>query len=376
MGTALQILIALLVVIILLFVALFAYNRDAIAQAKAAMTTKKPKQIVPLVGGYFDANSISNELIRDIPFSVNQLGGAEFTYSFWVWKDDEEQVYTGAPASVSTYDGGIKTAEDSLNNTFGKVNENRTADSGIHKRDIVLFLKGDNKVYEYGSLCYTSAMKNQKMSKKDVMIKAPLIKFDRGTDRLTVEMNTYTNPDVVQSNTPESICVDNSDGQWATKNRYKFTVENLNDVNYNKKWFHVCVVVRDSNATGLNPIRNKINVKIFINGELKLDSYADGSFSESVESMSILRQNRFPLQILPTVSDASSSSASTWKPMSKNKLLLGGANYYNYAIPNEDVAILFRTKFNAIAARGSEEPVSLDYSSIIMNSSTGVSNST
>ena len=329
MNTLLQIIIGVTVCILVLIFTIYIYNREMIRKIRQEQAAKKPRSYYDYSPGIIDAAD-ANVIVKgdDMAFSINQQGGAEMTYNFWLYKEDESSVYGGSNTLIS----------DQLDargmRSVGGVNDNKTADAGLHMNDILLLLKGEKDVKLYQNMCGSM--------KKDIMVKCPLIKFDRGTDRITVQFNTYDGTDAVEENTPDRVCTDNGTGSWAKKTKFQFSVDGLNDANYNKKWFMVTVVLRDTTTEGIYPLRNKVNCRIYLNGLKMVDKYADGKLSAPLSSYSILRQNRSPLYVFPKMA---MDGRKPYEVSTKEKLKLAGGRYFNYSLDDNDVVALFKSKF-------------------------------
>ena len=343
MTIAIQVLLGILLVVLLLVIALYIYSLEALKSLRKVVKKKATKEGVVLIpsGGTMDVSTLNGNQVV-VPFAVNQLGGAEMTFNFWLFKKAEGDVYNtttlwsdriGAPNAFRTLTTGLV------------VNESKTCDSGLHPNDIVLFLKGDPNVMVYPNMCSTDD--NTAQYKADVLVKCPLIKFDRTTDRLTVEFNTYDGPDAVQEQSDISFCTLNSTSMWSTKTRYKFSVENLNKPEYQDRWFMVTVILSDTDPLGNQPLKNKVKCKIYINGDKKFESFADGKLDKPINALSLLRQNQYPVFIAPRLTFKNgSNSPPTTNLLKANGIYLGSSLYYNYAITEAEIGKLYQDKFD------------------------------
>ena len=174
LGTLLQVILAIALVMILFVIGFSIYNMEALRAIQDAGKTRKKVAVFDGVKDFgFAYNEVYNTSDRKSPAyipitpSVNQLSGIEYTYNFWLYMDTEAMGLTAKPATTSN---AVET-DDSL-----------STDSTI------LFLRGDKTLYDYKNICGKS--------KRNVMIKGPLVKFERNMDVLTVEFNTNETPDV------------------------------------------------------------------------------------------------------------------------------------------------------------------------------------
>lgn len=98
LNITLQIVVALVIILILYIITLYALNIDAIVATSASKTEVRPNEITTIVDGFagpaFLANSEFNTVnhlvdkFKKIPRSVNQTGGVSLTYQFWIKVED------------------------------------------------------------------------------------------------------------------------------------------------------------------------------------------------------------------------------------------------------------------------------------------------
>lgn len=311
-----QILIAILFVIILFSIAFFVYNKEM----WNALTTKgQQKVIVPIFSGIHDAypnygityntkdKTVSN--YRNIQPSYNQHSGAEFTYNFWLYID---------------HDGvGVADEDDATYST----------DSGIDANDMILVLKGDAAIQNYRNVCGRQ--------KSDILVKCPLIKLSNKADALVVEFNTLSGPEAVREQS-RNTCSDQST-DWNYMNAHKLAIHGLrkgpNSVNYNKKWFMVTVVIQDTNPSDPLPMRNKCRCRIFINGTLEMDRYADGSLGSNARDPAVLRQNKSDLHVLLQHDPGS------FIYYSERTMMMADLMYMNFAADPAQIKEMYKSGF-------------------------------
>lgn len=211
-----------------------------------------------------------NELMPNhvaIARSFNRLGGAELSYAFWVYKRNN-----------------IETLETL---------ETEAPDPGLDVQDVILLLKGDLKT------ALTAGHGTDASTKYDVLVKAPLVKFDRSTDRLTVEFNT-SDPSRVNG-VLEGAGVGGAAALPArAAHATQVSVYGLNDPKFNARWFHVAVVLKDNDPESRRD-RN-IQARIFVNGEAVFDRNVVGTIDAATGGGATLRQNDGFLYLLPKAS--------------------------------------------------------------------------
>jgi len=333
--TVVQIIIALVIVIVLFVVAFYVYNREYVKALQNATQTRKSVEIFKGIKDLatnnnekYETQDNTNPSFRDIRMSVNQKGGAEFSYNFWMYKDQ------------------TKITETIPEDTLSKI-----TDAGLRTDDIILLLKGQRTAYTYNNLC--------NKEKTDLLIKCPVIKLQQRAKILTVEVNTVAAPDGVHESS-RNTCRDLSQ-DWKTRNSHLVALDGLNGVNFDKKWFMVTVIVQDVTPYDPLPFRNRVRIAIYINGVLELDRYIEGRLGSMGDDATVIRQNNAPLYVAPKISfdRFDKMNATTGSPdylpnkkagipdnFPEKTLYMADVTYYNYVLPEEEIKALFANKFS------------------------------
>lgn len=356
MNAILQITLAIVVVAALFVVAFMVYSAELIRDIKVQHS---PKQRVDIFKGVMNMKDINNkeystsdkddDNYKDLQLSINRLGGAEFAYTFWLYK----------PAGSTAASAGMSNPTDYLEAT-----------------DVILLLRGAKRKTRFNDICNSSTNDN-------VLLKCPLIKLQRNTtipngdmDVLTVELNTQSSPDGVREMSPVR-CNSNTLGSWSNMNGHKLSITGLNDLNYINKWFMITVVIRDTNPTDVLPVRNKIQVQIYINGKLELERYVDNKVGDTTHQASILRQNFGPLYVAPFAINSSSTVAAINSDSSK-KFLMADLSYYNYGPGADEIAALYaagptkRLMSDATSTAASQTTIESTFDNRSITSNTGL----
>ena len=315
---------ALVVLAVLAFLGYYMFSKDA---RSSLLAGNGARVATPVVVGIIDMTSppvfdTQNSLLPNyLPLkrSFNRLGGAELSYAFWVYKQNN-----------------IATTESSTTSML---------DDGLSASDIVLLVKGDLRTAK------TVGQSGRAMS--DVVVKAPLIKFDTSTDRLTVEFNT-SDPLHVNGVVEGTVAPSPAYAPRPTVASFasKVSIFGLNDPKFNARWFHVAVVLKDNDPSGR--MDRNIHARIFVNGESVFDKNVVGDLAGSGAT---LRQNNGFLHLLPKVSftDAAGAAVNTVDASSKVdgsptgalaatgtgthalNVKLADVFHYNYALDDADV---------------------------------------
>ncbi len=301
---------AAITVVILLFVIGFAmYNRDMVKNYAEA---RKTKRVTPIFSGIMDFKGMHHRFETLDPLdptyvnlnpSINQRAGAEFTYNFWLYQ---------ASAAFTQTTASRKNQAD--------------VDAGLMSDELVLLLKGDEKTVNYPNVCGKE--------KSDIYVKCPLIKLAQNGDVLVVELNTVQGVDGVRENA-RNVCNDITTN-WSYANGHRLAIRNMRTDNLLDKWYMVTVVVQDTSPDDPLPVRNKVRVRVYINGFLELDRFVDGKIDDP---NSVVRQNTGNLFIHATADSKA-------KRIDKARhIMMADLTYYNYAVEQSDINALVKKSF-------------------------------
>ncbi|QIG60172.1 hypothetical protein [Dishui Lake large algae virus 1] len=317
--SSLQVLTAVAAVIILFIIGYSIFNREYI---KAVREWNKLQNRVDIFKGIKDMAIAGGEIYSttndktpmymNLKSSVNQASGIEFTYNFWLYKDS----------------GFVFPAEAIQ------------TDRGLSTNDVVLLLRGLDKPSTYKNICGNV--------KTDLLLKCPLIKLENNGDALTVEFNTEKSPDVVHEGAKNTCMLGST--EWEVANSYKVAVKGLtSNSNFDKKWFMVTVVIQDTYPVDPEPIRNKVRVRIYINGVLELDQYVDSKLGQTTSDASILKPNNGNLYVMPKIS---LPSGTTVMPTNDQlyKIMMADLSYFNYVIDEDMIQKIYKNSFNMYSA--------------------------
>lgn len=321
-----QIVFGICLVILLFIIGFATYNYEfirAIQESSNSVTQKA----VPIFQGIKDIQNTEPETytvvdrkdpsFRDIQPSVNQRGGIEFSYSFWLYNKSPQ-----VPTS----------------------NSEVLPDQGVDNT-IVLFLKGSNRSFSYKNIC--------NVSKTDYKIKCPLVKLENGRTQLTVEFNTLvdsatTYPEAIKQGY-RNVC-NESTNEWKKANAHKLTIGNLDREEFKEKWVLVTIVIKDTVPSGLLPNRNKAHCSIYLNNFKELDTYVDGIiYDDSVtKKMTTVRENRGNLFLFPNKDQANVTAT--------KDLMIANLTYHSYAIDQSTIEGIYAAsvpKYTAAAVAAS-----------------------
>jgi hypothetical protein len=264
-NTIIQIFLAIFVILILGFIAYSVYDRDYVNSIRIYNTNKKETKI--FTGVYplcATTNHIRLETMnRDDPYfvdinpSVNQNGGAEYSYNFWLYFNITEK--------------------DRIVNSY---NDNTSIDNDKLKSDayIVLFYKGVKQLIPYKQFDYSCDTKSGdgQNGLKYLLVKNPLVKITNDAKTLVVEYNNISSPDTYNSSAVKLNCsslttTNDNTTKLNDLNKNKLGIKNIDTNKYNKTYNMITIVMQESPSNEEALFTNRTNCKIYFNGTIISD---------------------------------------------------------------------------------------------------------
>lgn len=334
-----QILLALFLVLLLLFVAYLIFNYESIVNYRNAMYLKKEiiifNGIMDFANTQWSFNTYNKTLssFKDLTPSINQNGGAEYSYNFWLCM-------------------------------------NKSALNNISSSDVVLLLRGSKMKVPY--LNNTNCETFNKGS--SIIVKNPLIRMKSDGSAIIVEYNSISNPDSYRENGTNVINC--STGSWYDKNKGLLGIYNMNNYVYDKKWFMFTVVLKEIMPENDVLYKNKTNCKIYINGINILDRTVESPYNGAFGSAA-MKHNRAPLHVNPGdifANDNNGGNPFITQGGTTTPLQMANLSYYNYSLTDIEILNLFQKKFTkspAMAAMDDETSFIEDKYSIAVLSEQG-----
>jgi hypothetical protein len=350
LGTIIQVIMAVALAIILFVIAFSIYNVETVKAIRETGKTKKRtdiftgiKDLATIRDEAYDTINPLNPSFRNLEGSVNQASGAEYSYNFWMYIASE----------AYNEDTGIFKSPTSTGAFYTDSGLTKINSEGIHKEGLdenqkpyTLLLRGSKKPYAYRNLCNSA---NSPDMKVDVLVKNPMIKIENGGDVLSVEINTVGAPDGVKEKSRDTCDEQNTD--WEYMNSFRVALKGLRTQDYyHDKWFMVTVVVQDTFPNDPYPIRNKVRVRIYINGVMELDRYLDGRLGDMSSNSSIVKNNSGHLYIAPVIEMQNGTSTvqltrNLVSTTNAGKFRMADLSYFNYSLPVSEISSMFNSGF-------------------------------
>lgn len=350
LNTIIQIILALFLILIMAFIAYSIYDNEYIKSINIFNTNKKETKI--FTGVYsFDKSGIRVETVNklnpyyfDLNPSINQNGGAEYSYNFWLY---------------------FNINDKNANNIFttGGAEGTRTADANY----IVLFYRGIRQLIPYKQFNYSCDTLGRDLNpKKYILVKNPLVKLNNNGKELVIEYNNLNTPDTFNSTATPMNCTAVS---AYDNNKNKLGIKNIDTKMYNKVYNMVTIVMQESPSNEDVLFQNRTNCKVYFNGTLIADrsTYNNDIINDtnSVRVSTTMKKNIGNLYINPKShfknSNRSDYLGATDKDSNSNNdiveltesdgitkdipLKIADLSYFNYALSMDEILVLYNKGF-------------------------------
>ena len=269
-----QVIIALIILLLMGYVAYNIYLIELQHMFKGNNDIRKETEVF---SGIIDFNDIkelkyntknrAHEKYRDISPSINQQGGAEYTYNFWLYVD--------------------QSRIQQLKNDYNK--------------DILLILKGEKQFYYNNNFNYNCMFKSGESGNNRhpiLLTKNPLIRLSSDGKNLAVDYNNILSPESYQNNSKYNRCdsVDNNKPWW-DRNKNMIGVY---DIEFSSKWFMVTIVMKEVADNNNILTKNRAICRIYINGLLIFENKLETIYGSKQDIYSAtFKNNNSPLYINP-----------------------------------------------------------------------------
>jgi hypothetical protein len=334
-----QIILGLFIILIMALIAYSIYDREYLRSINVFNTNKKETRIFKGVYPYnqnlikVEAFNKSDPYYFDLNPSVNQNGGAEYSYNFWLYFN-------------------IKETDDKIYNNTNDGNNN-------NDRYIVLFYKGAKQLIPYKQHNYScDTKKNDGTSKKYILVKNPLVKLNNNGKELVIEYNNINTPDTFNSTSSPLNC--NTIQSIYENNKNKLGIKNIDTKMYNKTYNMITIVMQESPSNEDVLFQNRTNCKVYFNGSLISDrsTYNNDIANENNVDLksTVMKKNLGNLYINPAtnlneisseyVNTAINEITDSDEVTIDVPLKIADLSYFNYALSVDEIYTLYNRGFN------------------------------
>ena len=330
-----QIVLAIFLILIMGFIAYSIFDREYIKSIKLFNTNKKDTYIFKGIYEFSETMSIVETVNKESPYyqdlnpSVNQNGGAEYSYNFWLYYN-------------------IKDYDNSLIDTSGDKN-----------KYIVLFYKGVKGLLPYNQYNYSCDTQNRDMTpKKYLVVKNPLVKISNDGTEVIVEYNNINHPDTFNSSSAKLNC---KTGTILNSKKNKLGIKEIDNRMYNKTFNMITIVMQENPMNDDELFVNRTNCKVYFNGTLISDrSTLNNDLSNETNTdnySTVMKKNAGYLYLNPYahfsginrtdyIQRAITEITETDDITKDIPLKMANLSYHNYALSRDDIAKLYNKKFD------------------------------
>jgi hypothetical protein len=357
-NTFIQILLSIFLIAIMAFISYTVYNKEYINSIDLSSSNRKITKIFAGILDYSKESNLEFETFNktdytyiDINPSINQNGGAEYSYNFWLYFDVDSSSNLIVPETTPTnyipLDGGS-------NNEKGLVNDYTDK---LKYKYIILFYKGENKRLPLNKINKYHYSCNHKTFDYDdqIIIKNPLIKIRNDGKQIIVDYNNINSPESYNSDFENLLC---SDTDFLEKrNNNKIGIKNISVDNYKRKFNMITVVFKEHSETEQLFYKKNASCKIYLNKKLITDRLATIENIENDQlakfNSRVMKSNFSKLHINPidnsgikSIPNHTLGDTITETPA----IQVADLTYFNYALTQKEIDRLYDIGFNKYPA--------------------------
>ena len=349
-----QIILSVFLILIMALISYSIYNNEYIKSIRFTNSNRKQTNVFTGILDYAKIGEISLETFNkkapayiDINPSINQNGGAEYSYNFWLCFNKNPTTST-----LTTFTPP-QNASDML---------------AIQPYTyMILFYKGEKNTLPYTSYGFECENTNLALIENRVLVKNPLVKIRNDGQEIIIEYNNINYPDSYNNSSTKIDCSIGSMDDFIklakNRNKNKFGIK---DIQYNEygQVFNMVTIVFKENQKGRDSINiNNTNCKVYLNGALVADRLANvNGFEDSIINnfnSRVMKSNLSKFYINPYTLNISQSLTVTLQPKaftasdgitSVSPLLVSDLSYFNYSLDDYEIANLYRRGFNKYPA--------------------------
>lgn len=329
-----QIVLAIFLILIMGFIAYSIFDSEYLNSIKIFNTNKKDTYIFKGIYefdqkmGVVDTNNKDSPYYKDLNPSVNQNGGAEYSYNFWLYYN------------IKDFSNNLIDNSDNKN------------------KYIVLFYKGINSLLPYNQYNYScDTVGTNLRPKKYVVVKNPLIKINNDGTEVIVEYNNINHPDTFNSTSSKLNC---KTASLLDSKSNKLGIKDIDNRMYNKTFNMITVVMQENPANEDDLFVNRTNCKVYFNGTLISDrstlnnDLANENNTDNYSTVMKKNSGYFYLNPYPHfrgiendyIQNAIGEIIESDEITKDIPLKIANLSYHNYALSTDDILQLYNKKFN------------------------------
>jgi hypothetical protein len=353
-NTFIQILLSIFLIAIMAFISYTVYNKEYINSIDLSTSNRK---ITKIFSGILDYNNDSNiefETFNKTDYtyininpSINQNGGAEYSYNFWLYFDVDTSTNLIVPS------GNITNPSKGSADTISKIN----GDPRNKYKYLILFYKGENKqlpLKKNSQLSYDCKHKSIDFDDQ-IIIKNPLVKIRNDGKQIIVDYNNINNPESYNTDTKNLLC--NDANFLEERNDNKFGIKDIDVNNYKRKFNMITIVFKEQSETEQLFYKKNASCKIYLNKKLITDRLATVENIENDQinkfNSRVMKSNFSKLHINPITNTNITSYVNHTLQDTVTEtpsLQVADLTYFNYALTQVEIDRLYDMGFNKYPA--------------------------
>jgi hypothetical protein len=312
-----QIIFAIILIVLMGVLAYGIYNKNAQEMLLDMINPSSIKKSTQIIDGAYEYKGDNSAKFNttdktkgtyvDLSPSINQKGGAVYTYNFWLY----------FPNAAAT---------------------------GVDKdKTLVLFNKGSNTLVKYTSSLRCDTIENW------FLVKNPLVRLDfndsKHIDAIVVEFNSIETPDVFHegANTGDKDC----SGDMVKKDANLIGIKDLaTRTDLLEQWNMITIVVSETSPDdNVFVSSNQALVKLYLNGYAYLNK--DGQLENKSTAM---KTNNSDLHLGFSGDTTVSTIYTGAVPNESTKVAISDLTYFNYVLEDKEIIDLFKKGCNKATA--------------------------
>jgi hypothetical protein len=310
-----QIIFAIILIVLMGVLAYGIYNKNAQEMLLDMINPSSIKKSTKIIDGAYEYRGDTSTKFNttdktkgtyvDLSPSINQKGGAVYTYNFWLYFPTDA--------------------------------------TGVDKdKTLVLFNKGSNTLVKYTSILRCNTIDNW------FLVKNPLVRLDfnlaNKIEAIVVEFNSIEKPDVFHegANTGDKNC----SGDMVTKDANLIGIKDLaTRTDLLEQWNMITIVVSETSPDdNVFVSSNQALVKLYLNGYAYLNK--DGQLENKSTAM---KTNNSDLHL--GFSGSGNASIYTGSVANEStKVAISDLTYFNYVLEDKEIIDLFKKGCNKATA--------------------------
>jgi len=329
-----QVILAIFLILIMAFIAYSIYDTEYIKNIKLTNSNKNKTMILDGIYSFDKPNGRVETFNKldpnyfDLSPSVNQNGGAEYSYNFWLYYNI-------------------------MDTTTQQIVQGDAKD-----KYIILFFKGDLNTLPYNQFGYSRDTDTQG-PQNYLIVKNPLVKISNDGTDIIVEYNNINHPDTFNSSSMKLKGSASSIKNWKDN---KLGIKDIDNQTYNKTWNMITIVMQENPEQEDELFVNRTNCKVYFNGTLISDrsTLNNNLTNENSTDMhsTVMKKNQGNLYINPNgalirrglstdhyVQSSIGEQVESDTITREVPLKMANLSYYNYALSQDEILKLYNKRF-------------------------------